>query len=339
MIRIVVLLGLVACYSPSYKDCEVTCSSGTCPAGYRCEQGMCRAPGFSGACGQMNGDTLDDTMMADAMIDGNPNLDSDGDGVMDNVDNCILKANANQANEDGDARGDVCDPCPPFTQYLDPLTQQMRPADVDSDGDSVGDGCDVFYVSSPGDRIVFFEGFKDNTVPANVMVSGPWSFTNGQARVLAQQATPASLRFMNVTTDPARHEILSSVATIHTFTGGGGMIRALGLVTSYDGSRGAGCLWGQDTSSVPHLMLVDVQGTGDIAVTREPLTNPLALPATTWMLLRRQVNQPSYQCYVSNEPLYPFMSFGPVPQGNIGLRARSADASFDWIMLVDRASN
>lgn len=36
--------------------------------------------------------------------------DAEGDGVNDTVDNCPLDANANQANNDGDFQGDVCDP-------------------------------------------------------------------------------------------------------------------------------------------------------------------------------------------------------------------------------------
>jgi hypothetical protein len=36
--------------------------------------------------------------------------DSDGDGVDDNTDNCIGTPNADQANQDGDALGDTCDP-------------------------------------------------------------------------------------------------------------------------------------------------------------------------------------------------------------------------------------
>ncbi|MCA9858279.1 MAG: thrombospondin type 3 repeat-containing protein, partial [Thermomicrobiales bacterium] len=35
--------------------------------------------------------------------------DADGDGVLDGDDNCPVDANADQANQDGDAQGDVCD--------------------------------------------------------------------------------------------------------------------------------------------------------------------------------------------------------------------------------------
>ena len=40
---------------------------------------------------------------------GNPANDVDGDGVLNTSDNCLCKANSNQANCDGDAWGDACD--------------------------------------------------------------------------------------------------------------------------------------------------------------------------------------------------------------------------------------
>jgi hypothetical protein len=38
--------------------------------------------------------------------------DTDGDGVLNNVDNCPTVANPSQADKDGDGSGDVCDHCP-----------------------------------------------------------------------------------------------------------------------------------------------------------------------------------------------------------------------------------
>ena len=38
--------------------------------------------------------------------------DEDGDGVLDDDDNCPFDANANQLDGDGDGFGDVCDNCP-----------------------------------------------------------------------------------------------------------------------------------------------------------------------------------------------------------------------------------
>ncbi|MBA3540148.1 MAG: PD40 domain-containing protein [Deltaproteobacteria bacterium] len=52
-------LGLGACYSPGYKDCEITCASGACPSGLSCASGVCRSPGQSGACNVTPGDGPD----------------------------------------------------------------------------------------------------------------------------------------------------------------------------------------------------------------------------------------------------------------------------------------
>ncbi|MEE9302857.1 MAG: metallophosphoesterase family protein, partial [Thiotrichaceae bacterium] len=54
----------------------------------------------------------------------NATVDSDSDGITDDVDNCLAIANADQANNDADADGDVCD--------------------ADDDNDGVDDGLDAF---------------------------------------------------------------------------------------------------------------------------------------------------------------------------------------------------
>ena len=49
-----VVVCVTGCYSPSYKDCEVTCASGNgCPAGLTCDQalGACRTPDHGASCG------------------------------------------------------------------------------------------------------------------------------------------------------------------------------------------------------------------------------------------------------------------------------------------------
>jgi hypothetical protein len=113
--------------------------------------------------------------------------DSDGDGVSDIDDNCPLAPNEDQANGDGDALGNACDPCDGpqlgidsdgdgMDDACDPCPEGSNhdedgdgaldgcdacPADADAgedaDGDGVGDACDP----SPGVRNhrVFFDGF------------------------------------------------------------------------------------------------------------------------------------------------------------------------------------
>ncbi|MBN2454177.1 thrombospondin type 3 repeat-containing protein [Candidatus Woesearchaeota archaeon] len=62
--------------------------------------------------------------------------DADGDGILDENDNCPLDSNADQADTDSDGAdgvGDVCDNCP--------LDSNADQADTDSDG--IGDVCDI----------------------------------------------------------------------------------------------------------------------------------------------------------------------------------------------------
>ena len=61
-----------------------------------------------------------------------PQVDSDGDGVVDGEDNCSLATNPDQADRDGDGVGDVCDICPD--------NADSDQSDFDNDG--IGDACD-----------------------------------------------------------------------------------------------------------------------------------------------------------------------------------------------------
>lgn len=58
--------------------------------------------------------------------------DTDGDGVCDDVDNCPLNTNPDQADTDGDGVGDACDNCLVTT----------NPDQLDTDSDGIGDVCD-----------------------------------------------------------------------------------------------------------------------------------------------------------------------------------------------------
>ena len=93
-----------------------------------------------------------------------PDVDSDGDGIMDCVDNCYLVANEDQLDTDGDTVGDACDNCPKHPNknqdpsfcdaaLIDPdgdgvdtindnCPNKANPDQLDSDGDGIGDECD-----------------------------------------------------------------------------------------------------------------------------------------------------------------------------------------------------
>jgi len=88
---------------------------------------------------------------------GDINPDSDGDGVIDLVDNCPQAANADQQDQDGDGVGDLCDNCPSTFNRLQ----------GDFDGNGAGDECQQpcrFGDLGKGPFYVDFEnGLNSNT--------------------------------------------------------------------------------------------------------------------------------------------------------------------------------
>lgn len=144
------LLVLAACYSP-HADTGSPCSPSTsaCPGDQ-----VCVASGSGSFCEprgtQPPQDAGIDMELADAPIDGSTSFDTDGDGVVDDADNCPLVPNADQHDEDGDAIGDVCDPCP-----------HLAGSAADSDGDGVGDACDP-QPAIAKQRISFFDPFTSD---------------------------------------------------------------------------------------------------------------------------------------------------------------------------------
>jgi Thrombospondin type 3 repeat len=108
---------MIGCYAPSIPA-GGACTT-ACPGEQVCVAGTCRDPGD-----------------IDPPIDGSPAVDTDGDGLFDDRDNCIARANVDQHDEDADGAGDACDPCPHVA------ATGAAAAFIDTDGDGVGDACD-----------------------------------------------------------------------------------------------------------------------------------------------------------------------------------------------------
>lgn len=92
---------------------------------------------------------IHDRALTDAQIATDAAGDSDGDGVSDDVDNCLYDWNADQADFDGDGQGDACDSTPngdidvdSVDNAIDNCQTVYNPDQSDLDGDGVGDVCD-----------------------------------------------------------------------------------------------------------------------------------------------------------------------------------------------------
>lgn len=238
-------------------------------------------------------------------------MDLDLDGVKDDVDNCPTATNFFQGNEDADALGDACDPCPHV------------PGDLpDSDGDGVADACDP-KPGYPGDRIAFFEGFHQG-VPQGWEAVGSWSTSNDQLVGSAAGAGHLAL----IVTDQTRE----TVSALITVTSVAGATSELGVIDN----KAAG---GAGASAIACTLRGDdqlaVYATTDASAAT---TAPGALTAGQTYLLRLRRENSDYTCsaeaaganpsVTSTLPLYnaPYLS---------GITLTGASIRVHWLMVVE----
>lgn len=88
--------------------------------------------GCDGSAGDSDGDLILDCVDNCPLVPNPDQHDRDGDSVGDVCDNCLVAFNSDQADGDGDGHGEVCDNCPAVS----------NPDQADSDFDRVGDVCD-----------------------------------------------------------------------------------------------------------------------------------------------------------------------------------------------------
>ena len=124
--------------------------------------------------------------------------DDDGDGVLNDQDNCpaifnppLLITPGDQRDEDGDAKGDACDACPTdntdtcmivdaddmdddgVPNAVDNCIRDANPDQSDGDGDAKGDLCDVCPTPNPGVSAcpTTIEALRDPAHPDHMIVT------------------------------------------------------------------------------------------------------------------------------------------------------------------------
>jgi hypothetical protein len=306
---LVVLAAVMGCYAPS-PPTGAPCTPGplACPTGQACEMVAggafeCVAPG-----------TGVDRDAADPVpVDVNPNADDDGDTVKNADDNCPLLANPNQANEDGDRFGDVCDPCPPIADSF-PV--------VDPDGDNVSGNCDP-EPDTPGDRIVAFEGFTTPALPAGWSMLGNWSF-DGEHAVIVSDSGDLNLLSTPVPAASTRLTVVTEFLVDDIVGNGTREIGPVQMLQSQPG-RSIHCQL-RRAGAGPQIAIIDTAGpTVDIG------DSSFEAGQVTTMTNRRSGS--TYRCDDKLVTVAGSSTF-TTPAPAAGMRTHSVSAHVEWILIV-----
>jgi hypothetical protein len=262
----------------------------------------------------------DDTTTPDAATGSNPGSDTDGDGVVDSLDNCPTMPNIDQHDHDGDGRGDVCDVCP-----------HLVDAGGDADGDGVGDACDP-RPTEAGDRIALFEGFY-GAVNWNPVIGDPWQVDNGAA---VQSDTTM------------QHQIMSGLSLANAFVEV--RVKVDQVTTNQQSRKSVGVVLGyKDTNDYFFCGLASPQGyteveggrvgDGQYNFNQDPFN---AQMSGDWTVIQARTTQPAndythvdctgHRGQVDSQTGYDDSADG---SGDIGLRTNGADASFDYVFVVE----
>ena len=261
------------------------------------------------ACGRVDFDPV-----AQSGDDAPPFADRDNDGIADDIDNCVEVANPGQENEDHDALGDACDPCPPFVDTVPP---------TDPDDDGVSGNCDP-SPDVPGDEIVLFDGF--DATPSGAQIDGTWTF-DGTARVTSSLDEESAVTY--VVPDAPTHHVSTRVTPDEYF--GDLVARPIGVVTQYhkDTRDGTMCVFGINPSNQEVVAIADNRAT--LALAAKDCDASLGTTAD----FRMREHAGAYECASSQiiTPLTTTSTLLSTPN-RIGVFARSTSAHFEWVMIV-----
>lgn len=308
----VLTASLAGCYSPSPPSgapCAPIGAGERCPSGQTCVMNAgietCQPPGA----------LVDSGVATDAVAPVDAPGDRDHDGIIDSADNCPDVVNSNQIDEDGDAIGDACDPCPPFAD------------NQDSDGDGVGDACDP-NPQIGGDKLVAFEGFESG-LSGSWTVMGTFSTSSGDG-VLS--AADASTSLLTRPSPPGGRVEIRAAFVVDSITATGLNLGAIGLIERMQPASDnavtcqlAGLASGTDES----VRIFDTSASASVASAAYSFG-----PGDTKQL-RLGRDGTSYTCSVASPAARVTGTAGFAPGSpRIGLRVHGAVARWHWVMLV-----
>ncbi|HEY5935348.1 MAG TPA: hypothetical protein VIU61_11950 [Kofleriaceae bacterium] len=303
-----VSLMLAGCFAPQPAagiPCAEPSAAARCPEGLDCvlRNGVetCEPDG-----------TLPDPI--DALPDVPPDGDVDKDGVINADDNCVQDANADQSDEDMDAVGDVCDPCP------------ISSDTSDTDGDGVPNDCDPSVQNQ--DQIALFVSFASG-IPAEWSAENATA-SNGSVKLTAPSGGGA---YLGLPAPDASFVAIWSAATFDAFTSTA--LAGMGLmdrrVPGMDNA--VACqLTATSAGTTQKLRLYDANAGTTIAEG----DHELKVGTDTILRLTRETSG-QHRCSASSPvvSIAGTSAFDP-PGQQIGLRMRSGTARYHWIMMLTR---
>jgi hypothetical protein len=143
-------------------------------------------------------------------------VDSDGDGIIDDYDNCDFVANPDQMDRDGDGIGDACDDSDGdgIVDLIDNCPTVANPDQRDLDGDGRGDACDEAVNLTgielvPRTRAPLYLGSLDDSVLIDIQgeAENPLAINAAEGGFVAQDAAC-------VPTAPADYTLAPSERTL-----------------------------------------------------------------------------------------------------------------------------
>ncbi|MBK9034588.1 MAG: thrombospondin type 3 repeat-containing protein [Myxococcales bacterium] len=341
VLGVVVTLASAACLGPDQHHCAsgADCAGGTCEAngfcsfpGARCQEWGAGAGSLAGTCvvdaGEVDGATpldgavLDGAQLDARAIDAAP-LDSDGDGVVDDVDNCPIVANPDQHDEDDDRVGDLCDRCPHVADTLQ----------ANSDGDGLGDACDPRPLD-PRNQLLLFEPWTGAPmgVPGWTSAAGTWTVSGDALRV---PATASVAQLGRPLTAPMGTDAIV-VEAGYTFTQVV-PLSYLAVMTPVDfaAGTGSGCAIRQSALMVSPASLASLALSGPTQVGTTVLASFAAMltaPASGLVRIeRRNATSTCVGRLGADEVTASFTTMGTVDQ--IGLMARGVEAQIPYLIV------